>query len=365
MWEIDQLKVPFSPKVIPPVGWALANVICLATGGENGTLDSGWLDQGLDYVLYVHVIIILAEDLLARLERVGHLKENKESQSDDTKLVNDLTLGVSEATHGSFVTSYMDLFKPVCQQRYLTDLLAIMEKDDHIHGTETLSQYELKNHGKLEFIDIAYFYSYLLRIVSFLHPTVGPLPVLNMLSFTPGFLVNLWGALESSLFSGDGATAENLHLSPSKTSRNKKDGLFEKKGKHGNKDESKWVSVLNKFTGKSQSGSESTNLIAQQSSPSQTNKGARDDWDIELLRHGAEGISKDLSCLLHLFCAAYSHLLLILDDIEFYEKQVKIFIFFLQLICMIWSFELYSYEHFMHKLGSIQDRATTQNCICA
>lgn len=45
-------------------------------------------------------------------------------------------------------------------------------------------------------------------------------------------------------------------------------------------------------------------------------------WDIELLRQGPDGISKDLSCLLHLFCASYSHLLLVLDDLEFYEKQV-------------------------------------------
>lgn len=326
MWEIDQLKVPSCPKLIPPVGWALATIICLAAGGENGSLDSGCVNQGFDRVLYVHVVIILAEDLLARLENGGHLKkEKRERQSDIENFANDTTLYESEATHGSFVTSYMDLFKPVCQQRHLADLLAIMETNGHTQGSETLSQNELKYRGKLEFIDIAYFYSYLLRIVSFLNPTVGPLLVLNMLSFTPGFLVHLWGALESSLFPGDcpATEKENSLLSTSKTSRNKKDGVFEKKEKHGNKDESnKWVSVLNKFTGKSQSGSENNDLVDDQPSPSQISKDSRDEWDIEPLKHGPEGISKDLSCLLHLFCATYSHLLLILDDIEFYEKQV-------------------------------------------
>ncbi|PON56137.1 HECT domain containing protein [Parasponia andersonii] len=311
--EINQSKVPFCPKVIPPVGWALANIICLATRGENGSLDSGWRNQGLDHALYVHVVVILAEDLLVRLENVGCTKKANE-------LV-DTTFVESEATHDSLIMSYMDLFKPVCHQQHLTDLLAIVGRDDCTQGLETSSNKDLY-FGKLEFLDIAYFYSYLLRIFSFLNPTVGPLYVLNMLSFTPGFLVSLWEALESSLFPVDGPTAENKYLSSSKTSRNKKDGLSDKKQKHDYKDEAnKWVTVLHKFTGKSQSGVDGTNLVDDQSSHSQVDDGPHDEWDIELLKQGPEGISRDISCLLHLFCATYSHFLLILDDIEFYEKQ--------------------------------------------
>lgn len=36
---------------------------------------------------------------------------------------------------------------------------------------------------------------------------------------------------------------------------------------------------------------------------------------------GSQGLSKDLSILLNILCAAYAHLFLVLDDIEFYEKQ--------------------------------------------
>ena len=338
MSEINQSNVPFCPKVIPPVGWALASIICLATGGENGSLDSGWHNQNLDYVLYVRVVVILAEDLLARLENVGCIeKENQETQGDNENFATptDTTFGESETAHHSLIMSYMDLFKPICQQQHLKDLLAMIGKDGCTQGLENLTHNDLY-FGKLQFLDIAYFYSYLLRIFSFLNQTVG---VLNMLSFTPGFLVSLWGALESSLFPVDGPTAENRFLSSSKSSRGKKDGLFEKKQKHGNKDEAnKWVNVLHKFTGKSQAGADSSNLVDEQPSHSQIDDGPHDEWDVEALKHGPEGISRDISCLLHLFCATYSHLLLILDDIEFYEKQVDIFIFPLKAI-FIWSYE--------------------------
>ncbi|XP_062117450.1 E3 ubiquitin-protein ligase UPL7 [Humulus lupulus] len=322
---INQSKVPFCPKVIPPVGWALASIICLTTAGENGSLDSGWHNQGLDYVLYVRAVIILAEDMLARLENVRSIKNvNQEipSNSEDSVMPTDANFGKSEARHGSLIVSYMDLFKPVCQQQHLMDLLAVVGKDGCAQGLETSSHNDLL-FQKLGFLDVAYFYSYLLRIFSFLNPAVGQLYILNMLSFTPGFLAGLWGALESSLFPVDGPIAENHDLSSSKTSRNKKDGLFERRQKHGSKDETnKWVTVLHKFTGKSQLGADSTNLVDDSSSHSHSDEGPHDEWDVEPLKHGPEGISEDISCLLHLFCATYSHLLLILDDIEFYEKQV-------------------------------------------
>lgn len=323
MSEINQSKVTFCPNVIPPVGWALANIICLATGGENNNADSGRFSQGFDCVSYVHVFISLAENLMARLESFGCIrKENQEVQSDIEAFSQPIEANFceSDAAHGSFRMSYLDFFKPVCQQWHLTDLLATIKKEFSVQGSETLPHNKEKYFGKLELLDIAYLYSYILRIFTFLNPTVGSLPVLNMLSFTPGFLFNLWGALEISLFQGDNQIAEDHYLSTSKTSRNKKDGVFDKKQNQGNKDvANKWVSVLHKFTSKSQSGSDGTNLVDEQ-----FDEDFSDVWDVEPLRHGPQGVSKDLSCLLHLFCATYSHMLLILDDIEFYEKQVNI-----------------------------------------
>lgn len=328
MSEINQSKIAFCPEVIPPVGWALANIICLATSGEKDYADSGRFTQGFGCVSYVRVAVRLAENLMAKFETFGCIrKENQEVQCDIEVFSqpNDASFGESDTTHGSFKMSYLDCLKPVCQQWHLTDLLAVINKEYSNQGSETLPSSEEKYFRKLELLDIAYFYSYVLRIFTFLSPAVGSLPVLNMLSFTPGFLFSLWGALESYLFQGDNQTNEDHYLSTSKTSGNNKSGLIGKRQNQGNKDvANKWVSVLHKFTGRSQSDSDCTNLVDEQAKPSQAGQDSCDVWDIEPLRHGPQGVSKDISCLLHLFCATYSHMLLILDDIEFYEKQVNI-----------------------------------------
>jgi ubiquitin-protein ligase E3 B len=328
MSEMDQSEIHASSKVIPPVGWALANIICLATGSGNDSVDPGWFIQGLDYASYVHVVITLAENFLGWLENVGWMRKEKQDDIIDVSAEPiDTILHETETMYGSAEISYMDMFRPISQQWHLKNLLAIMNADSHTQSAETVPPNNIERSEKLELLDIAFFYSYMLRIFSVLNPTFGSLPVLNMLSFTPGFLVNLWGALESILFPRNShITESNHHLCISKNSGKEKDGGFVKKQKGANKDGSnKWVNVLNKFTGKSQSGSDYRDVIEGHPRPSPVNEDSSNEWDIEPLRSGPQGILKDLTCLLHLFCATYSHLLLILDDIEFYEKQVKTF----------------------------------------
>ena len=93
--------------------------------------------------------------------------------------------------------------------------------------------------------------------------------------------------------------------------------------KHVSKDgANKWVNVLHKFTGRSQAATDCIDSIGSHSEPSRVNDDSSDVWDIESMRHGPQGVPKDMFAMLHLFCATYSHLLLVLDDIEFYEKQV-------------------------------------------
>ncbi|KAL6273591.1 hypothetical protein ACE6H2_024283 [Prunus campanulata] len=320
MSDVDQSKMDFLPKVIPPAGWALANIICLATGAENDSVDPGGFHQDLDSVSYVRAVNILAENLLSRLENVDCVKENQNLQGEVETHEKPTHTALCEGEMGSFKMSYLDMFRPISQQWHLTDLLAIMDKVGHIQGSET--RQNLEQSRKLELLDIVHLYSYMLRIFSLLNPTVGSLPVLNMLSFTPGFLVNLWRALETNLFPRDCHTDPDNYDCISKISVNdKKVGAFEKKEKHANNDGvNKWVTVLHKITGKSQ-GNYYTNLSDNQPKPRPVDEGSSDVWDIEPVRHGPQGISRDISCMLHLFCASYSHLLLILDDIEFYEKQ--------------------------------------------
>lgn len=305
MSDLVKSEILVSFKAIPPVGWSLANFICLAAGNENNSVDSGSFNQGLDRALYVHVIVTLAESVLACLDNIEWLKKKNSLQTD-----------TESATHESLIMSYMDQFRPVCQQWHLTNLLSSVNRDATKKADTSISN-SLEYLQNLDLCDVALFYSSLLRIFSALSPVRGSLPVLNMLSFTPGFLVRLWGELEDSFFSGD------KHMLDNHTSENGKFKAFEKIPKMASKDgASKWVSVLHKFTGKSQTATDRTDPIGSHSAPSRVNLDLSDVWDIEPMRHGPQGIPKSMFATLHLFCAAYSHLLLVLDDIEFYEKQV-------------------------------------------
>ncbi|RDY07374.1 E3 ubiquitin-protein ligase UPL7, partial [Mucuna pruriens] len=298
MSESNKSEILVSFKAIPPVGWALTNIICLAIGSENESFN-----QGLDYALYVRVVITLAEALLACLDNIGGARKKKKALQTDvgssTQPV-DTVLHEGEATNESLIMSYMDQFRPVCQQWHLKNLLASIDRDA-TSNAETVLSNSLECLGKLELCDVALFYSNLLRIFSTLSPIRGSLSVLNMLSFTPGFLVRLWGVLEDSFFSGDKYNSDNHPI------ENSKHKAFEKMQKH---------------VSKSQAATDCTDSIGSHSEPSRVNEDSSDVWNIEPMRHGPQGVPKDMFAMLHLFCATYSHLLLVLDDIEFYEKQV-------------------------------------------
>lgn len=329
MSRIDHLKIQHSLKIIPPVGWTLANIICLASGSENDFVDPGGLNQSLDYAFYVHVVIILAESLLSWLDDSGWTEKESQFHQIDAETSAEPVGEVSyeNETTCALKMSYVDLLRSVCQQWHLTKLLAISKTDAYIHTDEALTVQNLKYSRKLELVDIAYFYSYILRIFSILNPMLGPLPVLNMLSFTPGYLVTLWEALESLLLPRKRDISADHDFFTSKISGNKKDSGGDKKEKQLNKEGSnKWANMLHKIAGKSQAGVDYTDSVDGQST-AQVDEDLQDVWDVEPLRCGPQKLSKDISCLLHLFCATYSHLLLVLDDIEFYEKQVSLFFF--------------------------------------
>ncbi|XVE96542.1 hypothetical protein REPUB_Repub02eG0231500 [Reevesia pubescens] len=319
MSDIDQSSMDCSSKVIPPVGWALANIIGLVAGIENDFMDSRDLNQGLEYASYVHVVTILAEKFLTWLHNSGwNEKGNQNLEGNDGVYKLPVSMQENGTACGSLETSFIDLLRPVCQQWHLKKLLEISKRYADTDEAKILPSNNVDCLGNLELLDIAYLYSYMLRIFAAFNPMIGPLPVLNMLSFTPGFLGNLWGVLESSIFHVISHTIGDTYHGTSKVSGKKKEGI-DRKLKQANKDGvSKWVNVLQKFTGKSQAEVD----FADSADDHHVDEDSFDVWDIEPLRHGPQGISKDTSCLLHLFCATYSHLLLVLDDIEFYEKQV-------------------------------------------
>ncbi|WOH06132.1 hypothetical protein DCAR_0625555 [Daucus carota subsp. sativus] len=319
--KVDHLMIPSSPRMMPQVGWALGNILCLATCSDHILDGHGYFTQDLDYTLYIQVVIILAEDLLYCLEKVGEFRkvnqdlyENAEGsdESVETMLIDLCT------TNMSLKMSFMDYFKPACQQWHLMKLLTF-EKDCSIPISHNTPKDILESQGKRELLDVAYYYFCMLRIFSQLHP-VGSLPVLNMLSFTPGFLLKLWEALERSIFPSESPQAGNIVTKPSGSNSGK---ILERKQKQGAKDGgNKWLHVLHKITGKSNSDFDNMNLNNDLPTADQSDEDSIDFWEVETLKCGPEGLSNSSRCLFHLFCATYSHLLLVLDDIEFYEKQV-------------------------------------------
>ncbi|XP_076938832.1 E3 ubiquitin-protein ligase UPL7-like isoform X2 [Bidens hawaiensis] len=275
-----------SPNILPPVGWALANILCLAIGSDSNSKDSGRFTQDLDFSSFIRVVIILAENLITYFEKVEWTQVNSES--------------LAELSQKQSNMLYTDLLKPVCQQWHLMKLLTLV-KDPSIQKADE----------KCELTDVAYYYSCMLRIFTILNPVAGSMHILNMLAFTPGFILNLWGPLEKSFFPISSSASET-NLSNHNTIEDLKDAVSKKK--------KKWVNVLNKITGKSQGDIEQTESVSNLSI--QIGDDSSDVWNIESLRKGPEGLTADDSHLIHIFCATYSHLLLVIDDIEFYEKQV-------------------------------------------
>ncbi|XP_011101469.1 E3 ubiquitin-protein ligase UPL7 [Sesamum indicum] len=318
--EMDQLDI--TSRKMPHVGWALANTVCLATGSYMSSLDLGKFTEGLDYASYLHVVILLADKLLASLENFGRMTRNTEELQADNDTSAESVFHMDETTCGFSNLSYMDLFRPVCQQWHLKKLLAF-EIDASGSGADNLPSSNQQDSWKCRLLDVAYYYSYMLQLFSTLNPLLKSLPVLNMLSFTPGFLVSLWGELEKSLFQRQKHIANAKSLYANNIPGDISDGVSDGRQKRFSKDTGyKWANVLQKITGKAPTENVFVDSVNCHSNFSQTEEDPSDKWDIEALRRGPEGISEDIACLLLLFCSTYSHLLLILDDIEFYEKQV-------------------------------------------
>lgn len=317
---MDQLET--TSRKMPCVGWALANIVSLATESTISTADLGKFTEGIDYASYLHVVILFSDNLSVSLENFRQEKMKSEEIEVGYGPSAESFLDVDEKTCGFPKLSYLDLFKPICQQWHLKKLLAF-EKDSSICENDDLSSGRPDYSSKHGLLEIAYYYSCMLRLFSTLGPMIKSLPVLNMLAFTPGFLPRLWGELEESLFHDNTAIANSNSCCANTLIQDRSDGISKRREKRLSKETSNvWVSMLHKITGKSPAENDPADTVNDQNNISQIEEHPSDEWDIESLRQGPEGISKDISCLLVLFCCSYSHLLLVLDDIEFYDKQV-------------------------------------------
>ncbi|KAJ0963179.1 hypothetical protein J5N97_028301 [Dioscorea zingiberensis] len=319
--KLDHLELSSYPHVgISFSGWALVNIINLATDCHDNIHSSGCFVEGLDCKLYLLVITCLSQNFLGFL---GTSRQLLQRVNNGCQALDDSSSEAIKSDIGSkVIASYVNLLKPIHQQWHLLKLLASVKKKGPVQAINTSGTNNCVEYcGNLELLDIVYLYYYMLRIYSYLDP-FGSLSILNVLSFTPGFLFELWRSLEDSIF------PEISHLpDEDKSCKNPKSGdnheaAWDRKQKQIVKETgNKWVNVLQKIAGKSADIDDSCSNN-DPVNPTSAIEGDYDLWDIEHMRLGPQGLSKDVSCMLYLFCAIYTHLLLVLDDIEFYEKQV-------------------------------------------
>ncbi|GAB4833514.1 E3 ubiquitin-protein ligase upl7 [Ancistrocladus abbreviatus] len=322
---MDQSGISCRVSMMPHVGWALSNVIGMATESANDSVGLGRFVDAVDCVAYVHVLNNLAENLLAGIENFGCMrKESHESQDD----VGSSAESSCTFIHGADMTlgslCFIDLLSPLCSQWHLSRLLTTIKRYSSESEDEALlGNSVLKPLRPLKLLDIARLYSNMIRIYSALNFTGGSLPILNMLSFTPGFLVNIWTGLESCVFPGQAQASQEGVCHADAISGNQNIGVAERKQKQQGKDgRGKWASMLHRVTGKPQADASHVETVSRQLQHTMGNEDTSDVWDVKSMRSGPQSISRDTSCLLHVFCATYAHLLLVLDDIEFYERQV-------------------------------------------
>ncbi|PKA52650.1 E3 ubiquitin-protein ligase UPL7 [Apostasia shenzhenica] len=310
----------FVVEQIPPAGWALANIIDLAAGHGSDCDDFGNFVQTIDCRLYVQVINSLSQNFLECLAKAGALLRTELYGFAQTR---DSSSVVADSTDSKWrKLSYVDLLRPVQQQWHLRSLQALLKKSGWIEGAvPSASNQDRGDEGNLKLIDIVYFYYYMLRIFAYLNPVGGPLPILNVLSFSPGIVTQLWDSLENFIFHGTDYIPDERGTLNDADFGNYDSGGGDRKPKMVMKDAgSKLVNIFQKIAGKSTDLNNS--LVNDPTSNNLVIEDVYEIWDVEVMKRGCQGISNDMLCILHLFCAIYAHLLLILDDIEFYEKQV-------------------------------------------
>ncbi|XP_042388192.1 E3 ubiquitin-protein ligase UPL7-like isoform X1 [Zingiber officinale] len=314
MLMLDQSD--FATKEIPPLGWALANIVNLAIEDDDSG-SYGCFIQGLDCKLYTHAVNRILEKFVPWLESNQH---SLKWDVDEMLMTSDCIPISANSDKCSDIMFYFDLLKPVHQQWHLRKLLSLA-KDSYGAPNGHLIKQTSDNQGSFKLQDVIYFYYYFLRIFSILNPANGALSILNVLSFTPGFIAEFWEAFECAIF---GATVHMSHA----VKQNKETILDQteansvtRQSRSMKESGHRWATVIQKISRRSNDESTASPRDIPQI-PVESAADSYDSWDIEAMKHGAQGISKYLSCALFLFCSTYAHYLLVLDDIEFYEKQV-------------------------------------------
>lgn len=316
--------------------WALANLVSLAHGSSAKRIDAdGHFVKGLVLEEYVLALCCLLNDLTPWVESKQQECLKSRYSNEDTDEIEALRLGFrgknsphrSDGDQSFGTSSVLPLLcktlKPLYQTWHLALLLGAC--DEKRCGTETTGVDESPRRS-LQLPEVANLYSSSLVAFSIFKQNGGQLPILNLLAFSQTLLPRLWVWLQLSL---------NLQLPSSKgingshaksSSQLSKSLAIPKEGNSGKQPAAgKWAAALGlkmriRNTGAEGSSSSDKPQIA-------TREGDSDEsspqlWDLQSMRSGPGGVPLDAVPVLSLFCAAYAHRLMVVDDEEFYERQV-------------------------------------------
>ncbi|KAJ7524180.1 hypothetical protein O6H91_18G080700 [Diphasiastrum complanatum] len=329
-----QIKYDPNYEKVPLSAWALANVVVLSSkpndcSDRSQNFSGHFLDE-IDYKKYVQALCNLLKDLIpwieiTRQQRKARFGEDEE----DSKSADAPGNSNNNMLQDAVLQSFIKQLRPVHQRWHLVELLEVISSerggcylrvDMKSSNTEAGQATELS--GLLEFPEIAELYGYLLTAFITLNSIDGALPILNLLAFTSSLLPALWLWLQNALKLGNHYQVASGSITSDAGQQivlNNEAGS--KEGNAGKSAGNKWASAFLKMGTKAIAGdSVDTKLGLERQCMEAKDLGVKAfDWD--LLKGGPQKIPEEAASVLLLFCAAYAHLLLVLDDEEFYEHQ--------------------------------------------
>ncbi|CAK9258356.1 unnamed protein product [Sphagnum jensenii] len=321
---------------VPFSAWALGNVVCLAmdspqSKGDAGREFSAHFVSGLICEEYVQALCCLLDDLDPWLDVKRKRQREEKAVSKDNEDVGpcseDATRGngsvkVLEATIFQLL---VESLRPLHHQWHLLQLLheATLKGGQPVIDTAAgRKSVGGVSEPKFGLAVVAKLYANLLSAFAVLNPFGGALPVLNLLAFTPTLLPRLWDWLRTSRGLAHLITAEvegesqqfhGTHMAPVKAVSD---------DKYGKTAGSRWAGAFG-WKLRSRSRSTSTSHAAERADDLEGDEESSVFASkLESMRKASEGVPDDVVPVLLVFCAAYAHLLMVLDDEEFYELQV-------------------------------------------
>ncbi|KAL2610792.1 hypothetical protein R1flu_022484 [Riccia fluitans] len=333
--------------------WALANLVSLVSGSGLATskckeMGSRFV-KGLDLGDYVKALCCLLSDLSPWIEsKQQQQRFQSRYTSEDSDEIDGDQLDIFMGIHRSPIDDgddddnrcndfpavlqlLRDNLKSFYQSWHLQQLLEACKSssfsNQNNYETQGLQTNAVPTWEPLGLLEVAKLYSSLLAAFTAFKLSSGPCPILDVLALSQSLFPLLWDWLTSSLnLPSSVGVSSKAAVKTSRSAGTLKDGSASKTTG------GKWAAAAfvlrmrTKGTGADGSsttdkGSSSRVEKVDPTRESEVDQGVSQLWSFESMQKGPAGIPADAVPVLTLFCAAYAHLLVVMDDEQFYERQ--------------------------------------------